>query len=189
MLPSRATVAYTLGQRLLKYHAGRLQVFAGPVGTTPNHQAISRPRFSTSAAAFAGNSEVKNGPNAAVEDRPLCREDFVHPDHVKIALDKGTMFVFAEASDLKEVPMADNIKESGVIPAGYSIDFVVSPERIISVLNQVGIKTIRQLPEETYYEMRATINDPSNLSIIPTRIYELKRQLQAQTDAESEGNS
>ncbi|GAW07486.1 protein [Lentinula edodes] len=167
MLPSRATVAYTLGQRLLKYHAGRLQVFAGPVGTTPNHQAISRPRFSTSAAAFAGNSEVKNGPNAAVEDRPLCREDFVHPDH--------------------EVPMADNIKESGVIPAGYSIDFVVSPERIISVLNQVGIKTIRQLPEETYYEMRATINDPSNLSIIPTRIYELKRQLQAQTDAESEG--
>ncbi|KAJ4480427.1 hypothetical protein C8J55DRAFT_512726 [Lentinula edodes] len=189
MFSSRATAAYTLGLRLLKYHTGRPQVFAGPIGTTPNHQAISRPQFSTSAAAFAGNSGDKNGSNADVEDRPLCREDFVHPDHVKIALDKGTMFVFAEASDLKEVPMADNIKESGVIPAGYSIDFVVSPERIISVLNQVGIKTIRQLPEETYYEMRATVNDPSNLSIIPTRIYELKRQLQAQTDAESEGNT
>ncbi|KAJ3737426.1 hypothetical protein DFJ43DRAFT_1149275 [Lentinula guzmanii] len=127
-----------------------------------------------------GIPPAPNGSDAG--DRPLCREDFVLPDHVKVALDKGTMFVFAEASDLKEVPLADSIKESGVIPPGYSIDFIISPERIISVLNQVGIKTIGQLPEETYHEMRATINNPSNLSIIPTSVYEIKCQLQAQTD-------
>ncbi|KAJ3998074.1 hypothetical protein F5050DRAFT_1710831 [Lentinula boryana] len=139
-------------------------------------------------ANFSSIPPAPDGSDAG--DRPLCREDFVMPDHVKVALDKGTMFVSAEASDLKEVPLADSIKESGVIPSGYSIDFIVSPERIISVLNQVGIKTIgkgaRQLPEETYHEMRATINNPSNLSIIPTSVYETKCQMQAQTDRESE---
>ncbi|KAJ3872968.1 hypothetical protein F5051DRAFT_444689 [Lentinula edodes] len=104
MLSSRATAAYTLGQRLLKYHTGRPQVFAGPIGTTPP---TIKPFLAISSVpvqvtAFADDSGDKNGSNADVEDRPLCREDFVHPDHVKIALDKGTMFVFAEASDLKE---------------------------------------------------------------------------------------
>ncbi|KAJ3757713.1 hypothetical protein EV360DRAFT_45496, partial [Lentinula raphanica] len=102
----------------------------------------------------------------------LSAEDFIHPEHVKIAMSKGTMFVFAEESDLKEIPMDDSIKDSGTIPPGYSIDFIVSPERIISVLKKMGITTIGQLPEDTYDEMRATINNPSNLSIIPTSIYE-----------------
>ncbi|KAJ3788764.1 hypothetical protein GGU10DRAFT_345297, partial [Lentinula aff. detonsa] len=181
MLNLRAS-AYTLGRRLSNYNAARLHAPVIPLERTL--QVPHRFQLSTSTANFSSISPAPNGSDAG--DRPLCREDFVLPDHVKVALDKGTMFVFAEASDLKEVPLTDSIKESGVIPSGYSIDFIVSPERIISVLNQVGIKTIGQLPEETYHEMRATINNPSNLSIIPTSVYEIKCQLQAQTDRESE---
>ncbi|KAJ4488304.1 hypothetical protein J3R30DRAFT_3434978 [Lentinula aciculospora] len=175
MFSSRASAAYNLGLRLLNCNA-----------TTRLHGATSQTQFSTT--VWTSETSATNGSNANVEDRLLRREDFVHPDHVKLALDKGTMFVFAGKGDLKEVPMADSIKEFGVVPSGYSIDFVASPERIISVLNQAGIKTIGQLPEETYHELRATINSSANLSIIPTRAYELKRQLQMQTDGESDEN-
>ncbi|KIK63794.1 hypothetical protein GYMLUDRAFT_259476 [Collybiopsis luxurians FD-317 M1] len=111
-------------------------------------------------------------------DRPIRREDLVHPDHVKMATEKDTMFVYAEPSgnvELKEVPIPDQIKESGVIPEGYTVDFIASPERVIFALERAGVTTIEQLPEETFHEIRATLNQPSNLSIVPTPIYQLKR--------------
>ncbi|KAJ3983656.1 hypothetical protein F5890DRAFT_1566339 [Lentinula detonsa] len=200
MLNLRAS-AYTLGRRLSNYNAARLHAPVIPPGRTL--QVLNRFQLSTSTANFSSIPPVPNGSD--VGDRPLCREDFVLPDHVKVALDKGTMFVFAEASDLKEVPLADSIKESGVIPPGYSIDFIVSPERIISVLNQVGIKTIGyvlnldlglveyQVKAPDNYRKRPTTRCERQSTIpsifqllIPTSVYEIKCQLQAQTDRESE---
>ncbi|KAJ3975444.1 hypothetical protein EV361DRAFT_1009002 [Lentinula raphanica] len=170
----RATTAYVLGRRTLNYQHAKLNV-----ALLSSRRPI-RSRLSTSTGKTTAPPPSDGG------DRLLSSEDFIHPEHEKIAMSKGTMFVFAEESDLKEIPMDDSIKDSGTIPPGYSIDFIVSPERIISVLKKMGITTIGQLPEDTYDEMRATINNPSNLSIIPTSVYEFKRQLQAQTDRESE---
>ncbi|KAF9070354.1 hypothetical protein BDP27DRAFT_1323894 [Rhodocollybia butyracea] len=100
-----------------------------------------------------------------------------------MALEKGTMFVLGERGDIKEVPIPITVKESGDVPSGYSVDFVLSPERVIAVLNSAGVRTISQLPEDTHNEMRGIINNPANLSIVPTGIHETKRATEAQTDA------
>ncbi|KAE9407011.1 hypothetical protein BT96DRAFT_1014420 [Gymnopus androsaceus JB14] len=168
------------GQRVLRYSAVKsTQAIFGKTPHPPHRDRIllQTRKFSISIANKSDNPES--------EDRPLCSEDFIRADHVKMATGKPTMFDYTDEG-LKEVPIPDSVRESGVVPSGYSIDFILSPERIVSVLKKAGITMFGQLPEETFHELRGTINNPSNLSIVPTRVYELKREEQARTDSEFE---
>ncbi|KAJ3728906.1 hypothetical protein C8R42DRAFT_655299, partial [Lentinula raphanica] len=130
----RATTAYVLGRRTLNYQHAKLNV-----ALLSSRRPI-RSRLSTSTACFSTRTTAP--PPSDGGDRLLSSEDFIHPEHEKIAMSKGTMFVFAEESDLKEIPMDDSIKDSGTIPPGYSIDFIVSPERIISVLKKWELRRL-----------------------------------------------
>ncbi|PPR06392.1 hypothetical protein CVT26_004653 [Gymnopilus dilepis] len=114
---------------------------------------------------------------------PLTRETFISPDYVKIATTKSTMFT-TSPEGVVEVPLLDSIKETGNIPQGYSIDFVLDPSRVVRLLAKQKITTVEQIPPAALEELKETINAPENLNIIPTSIYEMKQAIEAQSDAE-----
>lgn len=65
------------------------------------------------------NASAADGSNAG--DRPLSPEDFIHPDHVKMATGNPTMFILDDTGDVKEVIISEDIRGMGVLPPGYSI--------------------------------------------------------------------
>ncbi|PPQ66530.1 hypothetical protein CVT26_009503 [Gymnopilus dilepis] len=104
---------------------------------------------------------------------PITRETFISPDHVKVALTSTTMFELgADGESVEEVPIPPSIKETGVLPSGYSV--------VVGALAKQGITTVEQLPENMLEELKEQINAPNNLSIVPTTVYEQKRKLTEQ---------
>ena len=52
----------------------------------------------------------------------ITRESLISPDIQKVAISKKTMFVLSEDEEsVLEVPIPESIKESGIIPEGYTV--------------------------------------------------------------------
>ena len=52
----------------------------------------------------------------------ITRESLISPDIEKVAISKKTMFVLSEDEEsVLEVPIPESIKESGIIPEGYTV--------------------------------------------------------------------
>ena len=52
----------------------------------------------------------------------ITRESLISPDIEKVAISKKTMFVLSEdVESVLEVPIPESIKESGIIPEGYTV--------------------------------------------------------------------
>ena len=86
--------------------------------TNPTHPA----RATTSElAAEPPNPLAANAttPDAQV---PITRDTFIAANHVEIAISNlTTMLTYASEGECKEVPIPQNIKESGVIPDEYRV--------------------------------------------------------------------
>jgi len=116
---------------------------------------------------------------------PITRATFIAANHASVAAAKSTMFEVSEDGDLKETIPVD-VRKTGLIPDGYSVDFVLDPATVVSSLAKQGITTEDQLTKELIDEVKARINAPENLRIVPTFIYEdkLKAVLAANEDEE-----
>lgn len=52
----------------------------------------------------------------------LTQETFISSDYLKIAVTQGTMFkATADDEDVEEIPIPESVRESGIIPDGYSV--------------------------------------------------------------------
>ncbi|KAF5367767.1 hypothetical protein D9758_009829 [Tetrapyrgos nigripes] len=116
-------------------------------------------------------------PRSDDPNRPLTRDDFISPMTLDLATNLPVMYVLNDGAEgLSKVPTPTSIRDSGKIPEGYTIDFTLDPSRIIASLRTAGVTTIGQCPEDTLYEIRAMVNSPQNLSIVPTSVYEARRR-------------
>ena len=52
---------------------------------------------------------------------PLTREVFISDDYVKVAVAQSTMFKATADGGVEEVPIPASIRETGIIPDGYSV--------------------------------------------------------------------
>ncbi|THU79256.1 hypothetical protein K435DRAFT_30235 [Dendrothele bispora CBS 962.96] len=129
----------------------------------------------TSSRAYGTVTDYK--PRTDDPNRPLTREDFISTMTTELATNLPVMFVLSDGPEgMSRVPTPSSVRDSGKIPEGYTIDFTLDPQRIIASLRKAGVTTIGQCPEDTLYEIRAIINSPQNLSIVPTSIYEARRR-------------
>ncbi|KIM35507.1 hypothetical protein M413DRAFT_32450 [Hebeloma cylindrosporum] len=109
---------------------------------------------------------------------PLTRETFISADYIKIAATQSTMFNATENGEgVEEVPAPASVRETGTIPDGFSVDFVLDPSTVVASLKKQEITTVEQLPVGALEELRDAINSPENLRIIPTSIHLQKRAL------------
>ncbi|KIM35506.1 hypothetical protein M413DRAFT_32450 [Hebeloma cylindrosporum] len=103
---------------------------------------------------------------------PLTRETFISADYIKIAATQSTMFNATENGEgVEEVPAPASVRETGTIPDGFSVDFVLDPSTVVASLKKQEITTVEQLPVGALEELRDAINSPENLRIIPTSIH------------------
>ncbi|TFK35326.1 hypothetical protein BDQ12DRAFT_726075 [Crucibulum laeve] len=117
----------------------------------------------------------------------ITRETFISPDHARIAAAQSTMWILSkDGQSTMEAPVPESVRETGIIPAGYSVDFILDPATVVKSLAEQGITTVDQLPEGQLDQLIAAINAEKNLSIIPTSVYEAKRALTEQTLSEAE---
>jgi len=53
---------------------------------------------------------------------PLTRETFISSNYVKIAAGQSTMFkTTSDGEGVEEVPVPESVRETGIIPEGYSV--------------------------------------------------------------------
>jgi len=105
---------------------------------------------------------------------PITRSTFVAENRATIAAAQSMMVEVSEdVQGVKEIVPVD-VRMTGHIPEGYSVDFVLDPSTIVSSLAKQGITTEDQLTKELIDELKATINAPGNLKIVPTSLYEQK---------------
>ncbi|KIK01694.1 hypothetical protein K443DRAFT_678236 [Laccaria amethystina LaAM-08-1] len=115
-----------------------------------------------------GEEEEPTGP-------PITRATFISPTHIATALSQKTMYKLADGGEgVKEVPITKSVKKAGVIPQGYSVDFIVDPATIVKSLAKQGLVTEGQLSEELLNDLKEPINSSDNLKIVPTSVYEAK---------------
>lgn len=106
---------------------------------------------------------------------PITRSTFISPSHIATALKQKTMYELEEDGEgVKEVPIPKSVKKGGVIPEGYSVDFIVDPLTIVNSLAKQGLVTEGQLSEELLKDLKEPINASDNLKIVPTSVYEAK---------------
>ena len=61
----------------------------------------------------------------------LHREMFISPNHVKVATSRPTMFkVTAEGTSISQFPVPACVRESGIIPDGYSVGWYFNRQRL-----------------------------------------------------------
>lgn len=115
-----------------------------------------------------GEEEESTGP-------PITRTTFISPTHIATALSQETMYELAEDGEgVKEVPIPESVRKGGVIPEGYSVDFILDPATIVMSLAKQGLFTEGQLTEELLKDLKEPINASDNLKIVPTGVYEAK---------------
>ncbi|KAF8959859.1 hypothetical protein BDZ97DRAFT_1374035 [Flammula alnicola] len=133
------------------------------------------------------NRKISNTSSGESErpDERITRSLLIDDDHVKIATTLPTMFILSESEGVEEVPMPEYIKETGVLPDGYSVDFILDPGRVVSVLAEAGTTMLSQLEPGALAELKKIVNSPGNLSIVPTSVHETKLSISRQVDAES----
>ncbi|KAK7442225.1 hypothetical protein VKT23_016196 [Stygiomarasmius scandens] len=129
----------------------------------------------TQSRAYGTVTDYK--PRSDDPNRPLTREDFISSMTLELATNLPVMYVLSEGQEgMSKIPTPSSVRENGKLPDGYTIDFTLDPQRIIASLHKAGVSTIGQCPEDTLYEIRAIINSPQNLSIVPTSVYEARRR-------------
>ena len=70
---------------------------------------------------------------------PLTREMFISPNNVKVATSRPTMFDFTEDGEcISQVPVPASVRESGIIPDGYSVGWSFDRQRC-SILCSISI--------------------------------------------------
>ena len=62
---------------------------------------------------------------------PLTREMFISPNYVKVATSRPTMFkVTAEGTSISQFPIPASVRESSIIPDGYSVGGSFNRQRL-----------------------------------------------------------
>ncbi|TFK35322.1 hypothetical protein BDQ12DRAFT_760002 [Crucibulum laeve] len=85
----------------------------------------------------------------------ITHEIFILPNHARIAAAQSTMWVLSEdGQSTMQVPVIESVKETGIIPAGYCVDFIPDPATAVKCLAEQGITTVnvyekRALTEQT----------------------------------------
>ncbi|KAF9523171.1 hypothetical protein CPB83DRAFT_863295 [Crepidotus variabilis] len=129
---------------------------------------MGRP-FSTSTSWLEESS-----PGAKLPPGPITRELFIDPEYKKIAL-QGKMWVTEGGMKLVDIP--ESVGKKGEIPEGYSVDFVLDPLEVIGGLAKAGITDQSQLSEQMVNDMRLTLCNGASLTLMPTKLHELKMAL------------
>ncbi|KAF8057027.1 hypothetical protein FPV67DRAFT_1456560 [Lyophyllum atratum] len=109
----------------------------------------------------------------------LCQEDRLfldkHANYTAIAAAESKMFEFSKnGQGVIEVPVPAVVRATGRIPEGYSVDFILDPITVVSALAKKGVTTEDQLFPELVDGIKAQVNAPRNLNIVPTSLYEQK---------------
>ncbi|KIM47233.1 hypothetical protein M413DRAFT_7786 [Hebeloma cylindrosporum] len=113
----------------------------------------------------------------------ITRQTFISPDHAKVAATQGDMYNVTPEG-VKKVAVPDSVRESGSIPDGYAVDFVLDPATVVSALKKAGYHNQEQLPPEVIEKVKEMINEPGNLKIIPNEIHAQKRAAEIQVFGE-----
>jgi len=113
---------------------------------------------------------------------PLTRARFIADDHVQIAISNlKTIWWKDEGEPLKQISMPQSIKDSEVLPDGYCVDFAHDPITMVHALAKINIRYESQLEESVLSEMKAIVNAPDNLAIVPIHVRDSKLQETIQT--------
>ncbi|KAF8903328.1 hypothetical protein CPB84DRAFT_1774576 [Gymnopilus junonius] len=116
---------------------------------------------------------------------PITRETFISSDHVKVAAANPTMVkLSADGEGIEDVPVPASIKETGILPDGYSVDFILDPIVVIKALAKQDITTVEQLSDSLLDDLKEKLNSPENLKIVPTSIYEEKLAIATSDESE-----
>lgn len=106
---------------------------------------------------------------------PLTRESFILPEHETTAATQvDTMYQMDASGKPVSVPLPAGVKESGVLPEGYSVDFKFDPLALVASLRKAGITEESQLLPQDMKELRRSINAADNLAIVPTALRDQK---------------
>ena len=101
-------VYYTLLPRLeLHQQAIKIQRLRQALELAPSNSSFRPLRFRNSSSASMPT--------------PLTREVFISDDYVKVAVAQSTMFKATADGGVEEVPIPASLRETGIIPDGYSV--------------------------------------------------------------------
>ncbi|KAF8062493.1 hypothetical protein FPV67DRAFT_274889 [Lyophyllum atratum] len=107
--------------------------------------------------------------------KPITRSTFIAANYTAIAAAESKMFEFSKDGEgVKEVPVPAVVRATGRIPEGFSVDFILDPITVVSALAKKGVTTEDQLFPELVDGIKAQVNAPRNLNIVPTSLYEQK---------------
>jgi hypothetical protein len=94
----------------------------------------------------------------------------ISQDLEKIAAALPTMYIpTPDDQDVMLVPTPASVAKTGIIPEGFSIDLALDPDTVLAAYSTV------QFPQEKIESLKAILNGPDNVKIVPTSIYENKR--------------
>ncbi|TFK21858.1 hypothetical protein FA15DRAFT_672155 [Coprinopsis marcescibilis] len=113
-----------------------------------------------------------------MSNKPITRETFIDPGYETVAATRtDMMFVLDGEDSVKKVPVPESVKESGKIPDGYAVDFLVEPLTLVVSFRKNGHTLEGQLPEGLIDDLKKEINGPTNLMITPTSVRDSKFQM------------
>ncbi|KAH8918107.1 hypothetical protein BT69DRAFT_604326 [Atractiella rhizophila] len=114
------------------------------------------------------------------EGTPLVPEMLKLSNYVEIALQRGTMMVYADPDSetdgsLKEVPIPEEWVDSGEIPEEFDVDFSIDPSFTIGQLAKQGFTTVESLKDgwNSVAKLAESHTIVDNLVILPADVVKM----------------
>jgi len=116
--------------------------------------------------------DSNNKMTSAPAPQELTRSMLISQDLEKIAAASPTMYIGTpDDQGVMLVPTPASVAKTGIIPEGFSIDLALDPDTVLAAYSTV------RFPQETIEALKAIMNSPDNVKIVPTSIYENKREV------------
>ncbi|KAH6915605.1 hypothetical protein BKA70DRAFT_465103 [Coprinopsis sp. MPI-PUGE-AT-0042] len=118
-----------------------------------------------------------------MSDRHITRETFIAEDYERIAATQTETMVreIDDSGNAITVKVPRSIKQSGKVPEGYSVDFVMDPIMMVGFAESMGMTMESDFPPEMLEKLKGIISGPDNLKIIPTELCDAKLALMTST--------
>ncbi|KAF9044946.1 hypothetical protein BJ165DRAFT_1404219 [Panaeolus papilionaceus] len=117
----------------------------------------------------------------------ITRETFISFIYVRNAIEFGYMFIPNSQGELIKTPVPQYVRESGILPEGYGVEFLMDPYTMVVAFAERNVTDIRQLSVQNIENIRLKVCSPCNVRIVPKRLADQKlRILVAMIDENSE---